>query len=525
MSKTSREAPAGTPVIPSPTELLHSGIWQTIRHACLRTRQFRLPFAAATRFTALSVVMIASCGRDSTGARVLAEMSRKDDTRFAIASPNAGSSRFRVATSSPGPLTICASANGAQCDASARTPMMKIGDISGSRFLYESSNDYPLSDAQTWQVFDGSGTQLSAFRLLDRQGDVNAAALRLATTTSLRRELELITHDRLEGRLSATPENEIVADWIIEQLRRLDIAPLSGQDYRQRFKMTVGPTSGLGTSNIAAVIEGSDPNLKQEYVVIGAHMDHTGTLQRGYTCSRGAPGDDICNGADDNGSGTIAVLNVARALAATRHTLKRSVILMWFSGEEEGLLGSYHYVRNPLRPLNKTVYMINMDMVGYMKTFNNSLAALGGGSSPVGKAILENIATKYPNNRIRVSDRAGGGSDHVPFMSRGIPGVFFHTGVSNNPHYHKTTDSAEKIDYPGMLMATQVAYETVWRVAGASFGGQGGMSLTSAERPSLVTEEEMTQSCHSLIKNPFIHEMRAELSLSVEHLGIPYRGH
>ncbi len=461
------------------------------------------------------ITVAASCGRDETGARVFAELASTDDLRFQVVSLTSENQiKVRVAASHESPPLICASPSATTC--SPEAPMTPVAQING-RHIYESSESWDLTETSAggttslrWHVFDAQKQRLGGFSLIDQRADVRVQAQALPTAESMRRELELISHDSLKGRLTGTEENDRVADWIISQLQRMGVGPAKDGDFRQRFTNTVGPTSGQTTSNIIGIIEGSDPVLKNEFIVIGAHMDHAGTLQKGYTCSRGAAGDDICNGADDNGSGTITVLNVARALAATRQTLKRSVIVIWFSGEEEGLLGSWHYVKNPVRPLNKTVYMINIDMVGWMRTNDNSLLALGGGSSPVGKSILEQIARVQSSAPIKISERAGGGSDHVPFMSKGIPGVFFHTGVSNNPHYHKTTDSAEKIDYNGMRFAFRVAYETVWRMAEAP---TATLSLTKNREP-LVTEEEMLQSCHHLIKNPFAQQ----LQLRPEHL-------
>jgi Zn-dependent M28 family amino/carboxypeptidase len=201
----------------------------------------------------------------------------------------------------------------------------------------------------------------------------------------------------------------------------------------------------------------------------------------------------------------VSVLNVAKALASIRGSLKRSVVIMWFSGEEEGLLGSKYYVNNsPIIPLNKTVYMINLDMVGYMKSNGNTLAALGGGTSEVGERLLKEIGTKYQDRKISVTARAGGGSDHVPFMAKGIPGVFLHTGVSNNKSYHRTSDTAEKVDYAGMEMAAKVAFELTERVANEA-SLSDSLTLTDVRAP-FVTEEEMQQTCHHLMQNPFVEE-------------------
>lgn len=334
---------------------------------------------------------------------------------------------------------------------------------------------------------------------------------------TLREELTYITRDELKGRLSATPENDQVAGWLADHLKNLGIEPGTA-DYRQPFRLGVGPTASGTTNNIVGKIEGTDPDLKKEWIILGAHMDHAGSLSRGYTCSQGSiAGDTICNGADDNGSGTIAVLNVAKALAGAKGKMKRSVMIIWFSGEEEGLIGSNHYVRSPIVPLAQTVYMVNMDMVGYMRSFGNQLAALGGGSSRTGKQILQDIAKKYPSTPLQISDKAGGGSDHAPFMAKGIPGVFFHTGVSNNPNYHKTSDHVDKIDFDGMTVAAKVAFETVYLMANADKTA----SYTGSAREPLVSDEELAQSCHHLIKNPFIQELSHGLDFTNGNGGQP----
>lgn len=324
--------------------------------------------------------------------------------------------------------------------------------------------------------------------------------------STLQTELTYLASDDYNGRLAATPENDRAADWIIGELKKLNIQPLRDGDYRQKFALNVGPMSGQTSSNIVSLLPGNDPDLKDEYIIIGAHMDHAGTLNRGYTCSNGGS-NQICNGADDNGSGTIAVLNIARALAKVRAHIKRSVIIMWFSGEEEGLIGSKYYVANPLVPLNQTVYMINLDMVGYLGSFGG-LAALGGGTSASGRSILETLNTKYSDVSIRISDQPGGGSDHAPFMNRGIPGVFFHTGVKNNPNYHKTSDTADKIDYQGMFNATKIAFETLLHMATLS---QEVADYSLVGRQPFVSEEELEQACHHLIENPFAEDIGFEL--------------
>lgn len=355
-----------------------------------------------------------------------------------------------------------------------------------------------------YHVVDTSAkTTLARYSLVDLAADPVSTGLALMNEATFRSELADLSSDDYNGRLSGTVDNERAAQSIISTLKSLAIEPARPGSYLQEFTLNTGPMAGKNSANVVGLIPGSDPALKDEYVVIGAHMDHAGTLQRGYTCSSGGAGDNICNGADDNGSGTIAVLNVAKSLAAVRGSLKRSVILIWFSGEEEGLLGSKYYVeRDPIIPLAKTKYMINLDMVGYMESNGNALAALGAGTSSLGDTIIRDIGRKYPGRTVSPTDRAGGGSDHVPFMAKGIPGVFFHTGVANNRNYHKTSDHADKIDYPGMLVAAKIAYETLVRVANETSLGV----KVAAERESFITAEEALQTCHHLMQNPFVQE-------------------
>src|SRR5207249_3044085 len=119
------------------------------------------------------------------------------------------------------------------------------------------------------------------------------------------------------------------------------------------------------TANVAGYLEGSDPFLKQELIVVGAHYDHLGMGENGSLASQ--PGHEIHNGADDNASGVAGVLELARVFSLHAGTLKRSLLFMAFSGEEEGLLGSNYYVNHPIFPLEQTVAMINMDMIGRMR--------------------------------------------------------------------------------------------------------------------------------------------------------------
>ena len=428
------------------------------------------------------------------------------DYFVALLDPKSGEEnkvRLQVSTPKDVEISLCVTQPSAGCvDGSEKIPMAKVNTI-GDRFIHAAKEEIMPSGMSDYLVLDKAGLDLFRFRLkeLGVPGtDLLALGLKEFNIENLKSELSHITDDRFNGRLSGSSENEEIADWLIEHLKKLGIKPVVGKDYRQRFRVGVGPTAANESANIIGMIEGSDPVLKNEYIVIGAHMDHAGTLAKGYTCSPGSiSGDAICNGADDNGSGTISLLNIAKGLAASRTALKRSVLIMWFSGEEEGLIGSRYYVANPVVPLDKHVYMINLDMVGYAESNGKAISALGAETSEVGKKLMAELGKKYTSHAIRPIKEVDGGSDHAPFFNKGIPGVFFHTGVKNNANYHKTSDHADRIDYEGMLVAAKLGYETVHGVANAPIVGGAGMSLVSGERPKYVSDLAATQGCHYLM--------------------------
>lgn len=236
-------------------------------------------------------------------------------------------------------------------------------------------------------------------------------------------------------------------------------------------------TETIPTQNVVAVWEGSDPVLKNEYVALGAHYDHVGS---------GCPpvgADTICNGADDDGSGTTALLGMAEALAKASTRPKRSVLFVWHCGEEKGLWGSRYFVENPTVPLNQIIAQINIDMIGRSKKVgdaNPRNAELTGSDSiyligstmmstelgelvnAVNKSYL-NITydTRYddPKDPNRFFFR----SDHYNYARKGIPIIFFFDGVHED--YHRAGDTADKIDYQKMEKVTRTIYMTLWEIA------------------------------------------------------------
>ncbi|HEX7330864.1 MAG TPA: M20/M25/M40 family metallo-hydrolase [Pyrinomonadaceae bacterium] len=223
--------------------------------------------------------------------------------------------------------------------------------------------------------------------------------------------------------------------------------------------------------NVAGVLEGSDPVLKNETIIIGAHYDHLGRGGEGSLAPRSG---DIHHGADDNASGTAGLIELARIFSAQRPKLKRSVVFIAFGGEEEGLLGSNYYVNHPLLPLNKTVAMINMDMIGRMKdrklmiggvgtaaewreiirqaNSDQTLKVAANSPAPAGMPIIvsangtpvvtSDLADAFD---LALNEDGYGPSDHSSFYMKQIPVLFFFTGT--HVDYHKPSDTFEKINY------------------------------------------------------------------------------
>jgi len=230
------------------------------------------------------------------------------------------------------------------------------------------------------------------------------------------------------------------------------------------------------TQNVVAVWEGGDPVLKSEYVALGAHYDHIGI------CAPGTA-DPICNGADDDGSGTTALLSMAEAISHAKQRPKRSVLFIWHCGEEKGLWGSRYFTDYPTIPLDKVITQLNIDMIGRSKKDgdtnprNKDLSGpdtvyvigskmmsteLGELSEAVNKSFLNlNFDYRYddPNDSNRFFFR----SDHYNYARKGIPIIFYFDGVHED--YHRPGDEPQKIDYDKMEKIARTVYMTLWEVA------------------------------------------------------------
>jgi Zn-dependent M28 family amino/carboxypeptidase len=247
--------------------------------------------------------------------------------------------------------------------------------------------------------------------------------------------------------------------------------------------------------NVIGVIEGSDPVLKNENIVIGAHYDHLGRGGEG-SGSLSPKSGEIHHGADDNASGTAGLLELARIFKAQQPRPKRTLIFIAFGGEEEGLLGSTYYVNHPLTPLTNTVAMINMDMIGRMRDRKLTIGGVGTaqewrqiitqansaqsmkvtanpGSPPVkGVPIVVSangrpILTVDPNGmfELTLNEDGYGPSDHSQFYGKQIPVLFFWTG--NHSDYHKPSDTFDKINYDDEARILSLVARIVRDVDGA----------------------------------------------------------
>lgn len=234
----------------------------------------------------------------------------------------------------------------------------------------------------------------------------------------------------------------------------------------------------LADRNVVGLIEGSDPALKDEWVIVCAHYDHDG-----------ADGNQIWNGADDNGSGTVALLEIAEAYSLGLRAgarPRRSVLFAAWNSEERGLLGAWAYAEQPLHPLARTVAVLNMDMVGRneevpeggggrfrglplqsAESNRNTVNVMGFSRSPELTAVLNkanediglDLLMRYDNNPSNLVRR----SDQWPFLQSGVPAVGFLTGL--HPDYHTIFDRPEKINYGKMEKIARLVYQASWDLA------------------------------------------------------------
>ena len=222
--------------------------------------------------------------------------------------------------------------------------------------------------------------------------------------------------------------------------------------------------------NVVGILEGGDPALRNEYVVFSAHMDHVGVAgPRGTGGCQAQGADSICNGADDDGSGTAAVVEIAEAFAGLNPRPKRSIIFLNVSGEEKGLWGSEYFSNHPTVPINSIVADLNIDMIG--RNWKDTIVAIGKEHSDLG-ATLNRVGAAHPELHMRPIDDIWpdenfyGRSDHFNFAKKGVPILFFFSGT--HADYHKVGDSPDKIDAEKESRIAQLIFYLGVEVANAA---------------------------------------------------------
>ncbi len=264
----------------------------------------------------------------------------------------------------------------------------------------------------------------------------------------LEKDVYYLAADELEGRAFGTLGEQKAATYLAKRFEEVGLTPKGTNGFFQEFtvKKATNPHEqakigsdgeGLKGRNVVAAIENGASN----WVIIGAHFDHLGYGSEG-SLHRGEPA--IHNGADDNASGTAALIELGSVLKTK--DLNTNVLFIAFSGEENGLWGSNYYSKNPTIDLNSASYMINMDMIGRLNE-EKTLAINGVGTSPSWNGALEAVNTD--TLKLVTSESGIGPSDHTSFYLQDIPVLHLFTGQHED--YHKPSDDAEKVNYPGLV--------------------------------------------------------------------------
>lgn len=296
--------------------------------------------------------------------------------------------------------------------------------------------------------------------------------------TAIEQEMNNMAGPTFEGRGTGAVGGNNAGKYIASFFEAAGLQAAGNAGYLQGFS-----ANGNSTNNIIGVIPGTDPELQNEFIVIGAHMDHLGKS-----------GTTIYYGADDNASGTVVLMSIAKSLAAFK-SLKRSLLFISFSGEELGLLGSKYYVQNPTRPLNKAVFMFNMDMVGRGQG-KVQIIELTPNSQPA--TLLKKRDDELTDITVVEGASVGDRSDHAPFRNAGIPVGIFHTGLHDD--YHKPTDTLNKIDMVTMTSIANLAQLWIMDLANApktlgleaqAFRRSGLSKLELAQEGTVVGSEGM----------------------------------
>lgn len=286
------------------------------------------------------------------------------------------------------------------------------------------------------------------------------------TVADLKTHVYEIASDKYKGRLTGEEGHNQVCDYFTAHYKSLDIsAPKTHPNYYQSIPKSYFPEPLNASQNVIAYIEGSE--FPDEYIIISAHSDHEGIIDG-----------KIYNGADDNASGTSAILEIAEAFqlaSKNGHTPKRSIVFLHVTGEEKGLIGSKYYIENPVFPIKKTTTNLNIDMIGRVDdrhTENENYVYLIGSDrlsteldfiAQKANNEFTNLNLNYIYNEKKDPNRYYYRSDHYNFALEDIPVIFFFNGEHQD--YHKHTDTADKINFEVLQKRVQLIFSIAWYVA------------------------------------------------------------
>ena len=312
------------------------------------------------------------------------------------------------------------------------------------------------------------------------EGDLRRTLIAI-TPESLRADLSFLSSDSLRGRYTPSPDLNVAAEFIASRFRAAGLEPAIDGSYFQRADLTdyakpyaekhgIKLDSPIIGNNVVGILRGSDPQLNNTYVLVSAHYDHIGTLETGRKLTRQKPsadGDQIYNGANDDGSGTVSVIALAEAFSRLKHRPRRSIVFLAFCGEELGLFGSRYYADHPVVPLNQTVANINLEQIGRTDgDIKKGSASLTGFDFTDLGPLFQRAGLTFGLNvyKDKNSGRYFQASDNLNFADRGIPDATICTAFEF-PDYHGLKDEWSRIDYPSMATVDRVVGLVVWSVA------------------------------------------------------------
>ena len=353
-------------------------------------------------------------------------------------------------------------------------------------FIIHSNNNYISNRSKSYKMknfFIIILVSLFTFKSYSQLQKANKFA-KTITAQELKDHLYIYASDEFEGRNTGAEGQKKAVEYLRNFYIENEIEPgdLDDKDYFQKMKLNLrrGNEGEVDTENVIAIIKGTE--IPDEYLILTSHLDHVGygrTGSRSREAYIGEVKERIHNGADDDGSGTVAMLEIAQAFKQASKKgkgPKRSIIFLHVTGEEKGLLGSAYYADNPIYPLENTVTNLNLDMIGridptrkgdkreyiYIIGSDHDSQDLHNLSEQTNLETV-NIDLDYRYNAKDDPNRFYYRSDHYNFAKNGIPIIFYFSGT--HPDYHLPSDTPDKIEYDLLELRSKLVFYTAWNIA------------------------------------------------------------